>query len=405
MRSTRHYFQNDRGLKLSASLDMPLDGRIDSYAIFAHCFTCGKNLKISHYISRSLTRHHIAVLRFDFTGLGESEGDFSQTNFSTNIDDLISAAGFLAAKYKAPQLLIGHSLGGTAALAAVKSIPSCRAVTIIGSPFEPIHIMDHFPEEKAIIKAQGKVNITVGGQTFMLTKQFLDDLSKKDMQQAIRNLDLPLLIIHSPQDLTVDIDNAARVYQAARHPKSFISLDNADHLLSRETDASYAGSMIATWAHKYLQIAGQQPPGMHEDGYVITNTSRDGFYTEIQAGGHSMIADEPRSAGGTDHGPSPYEFISAALGSCTGMTLRMYADHKGWNLEEVNIRLRHAKIHADDCSNCADGHTMIDTITRDIELIGNLTEDQKTRLVEIANRCPVHRTLQQQVIVTTRLSN
>ena len=404
MRSTRYFFQNGRGLKLAAYLDMPVDGKIDNYAIFAHCFTCGKNLKISHYISRALTRHRIAVLRPDFTGLGESEGDFSQTNFSSNIEDLTSAAGFLEAEFKAPQLLIGHSIGGTAAMAVAQSIPSCRAVTIIGSPFEPIHIMDHFLKEKTLIEEQGEVTITVGGQAFVLNKQFLDDLFMTDMHKVIRNLNRPLLIIHSPQDATVDIDNAARIYQAARHPKSFLAIDNADHLLSREEDASYAGRMIATWAGKYLEGGQKQLPRTQEDGYVITNTARDGFYTEIDAGGHIIIADEPRSAGGTDQGASPYELLTASLGACTGMTLRMYADHKGWPLEEVNIQLKHAKIHAADSENCPDTHTMIDAIAREIELIGDLTEEQKTRLVEIANRCPVHRTLQEQLVVTTRLS-
>ena len=403
MRSKRLQFQNSHGQKLAAYLDLPVDGKTYNYAIFAHCFTCGKNLKIGYYISRALTQHHIAVLRFDFTGLGESEGEFSETNFSSNIADLKSAAKFLAEEYEAPRILIGHSIGGTASLAAAQGIPSCRAVTIIASPFEPIHIMDHFAKEKDLIEEQGEALIKLGGQTFTINRQFLDDLYVTDMHKVINDLNRPLLILHSPQDATVDIENAGRIYQAARHPKSFISLDNADHLLLREEDACYTGAMIAIWASKYLDIDRQPPPQLNDAGVVITSTGKEGYYTEIDANGHSIIADEPQSAGGTDQGASPYDLLSASLGACTGMTLRMYADRKGWPLDEVNIRLEHKKIHAADCDNCPDANTMIDSITREIELIGKLTDEQKERLVEIANRCPVHRTLQERVNVTTRL--
>lgn len=403
MRSKKLYFENDRGQRLAASLDMPVDDEAHTYAIYAHCFTCGKNLKISHYISRILTRHHIAVMRFDFTGLGESEGDFTQTNFSTSIDDLKSAAEFLESEYEAPKLLVGHSIGGTASLAAVRDIPSCRAVTIIASPFEPIHIMDHFAKEKDIIEKQGQAAIKVGGQTFMINKQFLDDLYATDMHRVIRDLKRPLLIVHSPEDATVDIENAARIYQVARHPKSFISLDNADHLLSREEDASYVGGLIAAWAGKYLDTGRRRQMHSGEDAHVITSTGKESYYTEIDAHGHLIIADEPQTAGGTDQGASPYELLAASLGACTGMTLRMYARRKGWPLDEVNVRLKHEKIHAEDCDDCPDSHTMIDAIIREIELIGELTDEQKTRLIEIADRCPVHRTLQEKVVVTTRL--
>lgn len=404
MHTKKIYFQNDRGQKLAAYLDMPVDGVIRNYAIYAHCFTCGKNLKIGYHISRALTRHHIAVLRFDFSGLGESEGDFSQTNFSTNIADLTSAARFLETNFEAPKLLIGHSLGGTAALAAAQDISSCRAITIIASPFEPVHIMDHFAEEKSVIEEQGEAIIKLGGETFTLNRQFVENLRATDMHTVIKYLKLPLLILHSPEDETVSIDNAARIYQAARHPKSFISLDNADHLLSREEDVRYAGNMIATWAGKYLVSEENKSGQSKKEGYVTTSTGQNGYCTEIDAAGHNIIADEPVDTGGTDQGASPYDLLSASLGACTGMTLRMYADRKGWPLEEVNIRLNHAKIHAEDCDNCLDTHTMVDMITREIEFVGNLTAEQKNRLVEIANRCPVHRTLQERVSITTLLS-
>ena len=404
MRTKKYYFQNDRDQKLAAYLDMPVDGIIRDYAIYAHCFTCGKNLKIGYHISRALTRHHIAVLRFDFSGLGESEGNFSQTNFSTNIADLTSAARFLETNIEAPKLLIGHSLGGTAALAAAQDISSCRAITIIASPFEPVHIMDHFADEMSVIEEQGEAIIKLGGETFTLNRQFVENLRVTDMQTVIKNLKLPLLILHSPEDETVSIDNAARIYQAARHPKSFISLDNADHLLSREEDVRYVGNMIATWAGKYLPSDERKSGQAIKQGDVITSTGQNGYCTEINAAGHNIIADEPVDAGGTDQGASPYELLTASLGACTGMTLRMYADRKGWPLEEVNIRLKHAKIHAEDCDNCPDTHTMVDSITREIELVGDLTAEQKSRLVEIANRCPVHRTLQERVAVTTLLS-
>jgi len=404
MRTKRFYFQNPQGQKLAAILDFPVDGKTHCYAIYAHCFTCGKNLKISHCISRALTQHHIAVLRFDFTGLGESEGDFSQTNFSSNIADLVSAAKFLGVEYEAPKLLIGHSIGGTAALAAAQAIPSCRAVTLIASPFEPIHIMDHFKKEKDMVEKQGEAVINLGGQTFTINKQFVDNLNATDMHKVIKNLNLPLLIIHSPEDDTVSIDNAARIYQAARHPKSFISMDNADHLLSREGDANYAGTMIATWAGKYLDIEQQQlASSMGKDGDVISSTGKDHYYTEIEADGHTIIADEPHSVGGGEQGADPYELLSSSLGACTGITLRMYADRKGWPLRQVNVLLRHRKVHAVDCDDCPDARTMIDTIMREIELIGDLTGEQKKRLLEIANRCPVHRTLQEKVVVKTQL--
>ncbi len=402
MQSKRIRFKNSNGQELAAYLDLPVAGKPHSYAIYAHCFTCGKNLKISHYISRALTQHHIAVLRFDFTGIGESEGDFSQTNFSSSVDDVVSAARFLDENYEGPKILIGHSLGGTAVLAATQEISSCRAVTIIASPFEPIHIMDHFARERKIIETRGEAEITLGGQQFILKKQFLDDLSATDMHAVIRELKCPLLIIHSPKDATVDIENAARIYQAAHHPKSFISLDNADHLLSRKEDACYSGTMIAVWAGRYLYI--EHPPDESgAAGYTVTSTAEEGFYTEIDADGHSIVADEPVSAGGTNQGASPYELLSASLGACTGMTLRMYADRKGWPLESVNVRLKHDKIHAEDCENCPESRAMIDVITREIELIGDLSESQQERLLEIASRCPVHRTMQEKVAITTRL--
>jgi putative redox protein len=402
MQSKRTRFKNSNGQELAAYLDLPVTGKPHSYAIFAHCFTCGKNLKISHYISRALTQHHIAVLRFDFTGLGESEGDFSQADFSSNVDDVVSAARFLEENHEGPKILIGHSLGGTAVLAATHEISSCRAVTIIASPFEPIHIMDHFTREREIIETRGEAEITLGGQQFILKKQFLDDLYATDMHAVIGELKRPLLIIHSPRDATVDIENAARIYQAAHHPKSFISLDNADHLLSRKEDACYAGIMIAVWAGRYLEI-GHPPDASAAGGYVVTSTSEEGFYTEVDADGHSIVADEPESAGGTNQGASPYELLSASLGACTGMTLRMYADRKGWPLESVNVRLKHEKIHAEDCENCPESRAMIDVIIREIKLIGDLTESQKERLLEVAARCPVHRTLQEKVAITTRL--
>jgi putative redox protein len=398
------YFKGSGGNQLSALLDLPADGRPEAFALFAHCFTCTKNLKSINHISRALTRERVAVLRFDFTGLGESEGDFADTNFSTNIADLVAAANFLKAEYEAPKILIGHSLGGAAVLQAAGKIPSSIAVAVIGAPADPAHVMRHFKEHQETIALDGEAEIAIEGRPFRIKKQFMDDLGAVQMEKTVRNLKKALLIFHSPMDETVGIDNAARIFQYARHPKSFISLDQADHLLMNASDARYVGAMIASWVRKYLEI--ERPESISEEeakNHVVARIGKSGFRTEIMANGLSLIADEPVSVGGTNMGPTPYDYLVAGLGACTAMTLRMYADRQQWPLEEVVVTLCHKKIHAKDCETCETNQPMVDWIERELELTGPLDSSQSKRLMKIADRCPVHRTLESKVTIQTTL--
>lgn len=397
-------FPNAQGHRLAARLDMPVTGQAVAYALFAHCFTCSKNLKAVGNITRALARQGIATLRFDFTGLGESDGDFADTHFSSNVDDLVAAAEFLRDHHEPPSILIGHSLGGAAVLQAAGRIGSTVAVATIGAPYDPEHVTKLLGDSSSTIAIQGEAEVTLAGRTFRIRKAFLDDLAAQKMQQTIRSLRKPLLVLHSPLDTTVDVENAAHIFQAAMHPKSFISLDKADHLLSRENDSNYAGSVIAAWAANYLKEHPRDlcnvTPG---DNRVVSRTGAEGFITEICANGHALVADEPTSVGGTNAGPSPYELLASALGACTSMTLRMYAQRKGWPLEAAQVYLRHQKIHAQDSEASDKGAGKIDVIEREVELIGPLEEDQRQRLLEIADRCPVHKTLHSEIRVPTRL--
>jgi len=399
-------FENEHGDELAARLDQPADGHPSAYALFAHCFTCSKNLKAVGNISRALTRQGIAVLRFDFTGLGESEGDFADTNFSSNVDDLVCAADMLGDRFAAPRILIGHSLGGAAVLQAARRIDSTQAVATVGAPFDPEHVTHLLDDSVEEIERTGQANVTLAGRSFTIKKQFLDDLEGAKMENTIGSLDRALMIFHSPFDETVGIDNAAKIFQAAKHPKSFVSLDRADHLLTDEGDSMYVGNVVGAWAHKYV---GETEPTEREtdeqaSDRVITRTG-EGFRTEILGGGHAFVADEPTSMGGTDTGPTPYDLLLAGLGSCTGMTLRMYADRKDWPLEETVVRLSHGKIHAEDCDDCESTDGKVDRITREIEVRGDLSDEQRERLLEIANKCPVHRTLHNEILVRSSLRN
>ena len=397
-------FANAAGQKLSARLDLPVDGKPIAYALFAHCFTCSKNIKAIGHISRALTLERIAVLRFDFTGLGESEGEFADTNFSSNVEDLLWAAEFMQEEYEAPTILIGHSLGGAAVLQAAERIPSSQAVVTIAAPADPGHVKFALGHTKEIIERQGEAHVDLAGRRFKIKKQFLDDLESVHMQKTIENLNRALLIFHSPTDDVVGIENAARIYKAARHPKSFISLDKADHLLMNPNDSRYVGSVIAAWATKYIDVDRRNAKREQvTEKRIVARTGQAGFLTDILVNDHSMVADEPLAVGGTNLGPTPYDFLVAGLGACTSMTLRMYADRKGWPLDSVTVRLKHQKIHSDDCETCDDSTGMLDLIDRDIELAGPLDNDQKKRLKEIANKCPVHRTLQSEIVINTTL--
>lgn len=397
-------FKNANGETLAARLDLPVDDQPLAYALFAHCFTCSKNLKAVGNISRALNLQGIAVLRFDFTGLGESEGDFADTNFSSNVADLVEAAKFLGSGYEEPKILIGHSLGGAAVLQAAEQLPSVLAVATIGAPCSPDHVTHLLESRREEIEKNGVAEVVLAGRKFTIKKQFLDDLDQAGMKNRIAALNRALLVLHSPIDNTVGIENAAEIFQAAKHPKSFISLDTADHLLTEEADSVYAGTVIGAWARKYVDGLQTEKRVSAPGDYVMARTGR-GFRTELSAGGHQMVADEPESYGGTDLGPSPYEFLSMALGACTGMTLRMYADRKEWPLEEVVVRLKHGKIHAEDCTDCETKTGKVDQIEREIEIIGDLDESQRNRILEIADKCPVHRTLHSEIKIRSRLKS
>lgn len=396
------HFTNSEGEKLAARIDFPIDEKPVAYGIFAHCFTCTKNFKAVGNISKALTREGIAMLRFDFTGLGESEGDFSETNFSSNISDLVSAAKYLEENYESPSLLIGHSLGGTAVLHAAHKIASSKAVITIGAPGDPGHVKKLLAGSKDEIATRGEAEVELAGRRFRIKKQFIDDLERSDIEKTINKLGKALLVLHSPIDNVVGIESAARIFKAAKHPKSFISLDQADHLLSDQKDSLYAGAIIGAWAKKYIDYPAEEETE-DWDHQVVVRTGKNGFMTEVRAGSHSLIADEPLSVGGTDRGPAPYDLLAAALGACTSMTLQMYARRKKWPLEEAVVRLNHRKIHARDCENCEAEEGYLDRIDRELELVGRLDNEQKNRMKEIADRCPVHRTLHSGISVTTHL--
>ena len=397
MASKLIHFPNKKGQALAARIEKPINGRARAYAIFAHCFTCTKNLNAVVNVTRALTQNGFAVLRFDFTGLGESEGDFSKTNFSSNVDDLVAAADFLENEYEAPQLLIGHSLGGAAVLMAAQRLPSVKALATIAAPARASHVTKLFSEKIDHIEEEGKAEIMLAGRPFVIEKQFLKDLEQAHDKKEFKKIKRPVMIMHSPQDKQVDVENARQLYKSLMHPKSFVSLDNADHLLTEQADSLYAGNMIASWVGRYIHT--HEHSRLTTDKQVVTRTM-DRYTTEVMTDEHALLADEPLEVGGDDLGPSPYELLSASLGTCTGMTLRMYADHKKWPLKEVRVHLQHQKIHAKDSES---GKQKIDQIERIIEIEGDLTEEQKKRILEIADKCPVHKTLHNKVKVVSSL--
>lgn len=386
-------FENEEGRKLSGRMEFPADQQPFAFVIFAHCFTCNKNLGAVRNISRALTSHGFGVLRFDFTGLGESEGDFADTTFSSNVQDLVAASQFLEEEYQAPALLIGHSLGGAAVIYAAAQLEAVKAVVTIGAPADPEHVSHLLEGGLEQLEKEGETEVNIGGRPFRIRKQFLEDIRKKDMASLLEDLRKPLLLMHSPQDRTVEIENAAKIYHAAFHPKSFITLDGADHLLSQKSDSQYAGNMIAGWVQRYL------PTPEKEDwktpSEVAARLGAEGFTTEIRAGSHALLADEPESVGGNAFGPTPYDFLSAGLASCTAMTVQMYARRKKWPLDEIITHVDHDKVHAEDCENSDQEKSKIDRFQLRIELTGDLSPEQRDRLLEIAGRCPVHRTLKE----------
>jgi len=403
VKSEKVTFAGASGDQLAARLDLP-QGKPRAFVLFAHCFTCNKDIFAAARIAGGLAAQGFAVLRFDFTGLGASEGDFANTNFSSNVEDLVRAADFLRESHEAPKLLIGHSLGGAAVLAAAGRVPEALAVATIAAPADPAHVAAHFTEARPEIEAKGEAEVLLVGRPFRIKKQFLEDIEQQKLEPAIAGLRKALMVFHAPRDATVGIDNASRIFLAAKHPKSFVSLDDADHLLSRKADAVYVAEVLAAWAGRYLGEGAAVPELRARPGEVVVEETGEGTFTQrIAAGPHQLRADEPESVGGLDSGPSPYDFLLAGLGACTSMTLRLYAGRKGLNLKRTRVTLSHDKIHAEDCESCETREGRIDRIERVIDLEGELSGAERQRLLEIANKCPVHRTLESEVLVATRL--
>ena len=404
MPNERFQFLGSDGFKLAAALDLP-DGEPVAYALFAHCFTCGKDVLAARRIAAGLTARGMAVLRFDFTGLGASEGEFANSTFSSNVADIVLAADHLRDTRKAPAILIGHSLGGAAILAAAARIPEAKAVATIAAPSDPAHVTHLFADRVADIRAQGTVEVSLAGRPFHIKREFLDDIAEHNLMGQVAELRKALLILHSPTDDTVGIDNATRIFVAAKHPKSFISLSGADHLLNRKSDADYVADVIAAWAQRYLETTpSNQTENSDSRRVVVRETRRGKFQQTVTVGPHRLIADEPSTAGGDDTGPGPYDYLLAALGACTSMTLRLYADRKALPLDRVAVTLRHNRIHAEDCAECETKTGMVDQIEREIAMEGALDPEQRGRLMDIADKCPVHRTLTSEIRIVTRAS-
>lgn len=410
-RVERVEFPGSTGLKLSARLDLPA-GPPKAFALFAHCFTCGKDLRSAGRLATALTDAGFGVLRFDFTGLGSSEGEFANTNFSSNTQDLHAAVEWLREQHSAPQILVGHSLGGAAVLAVAGDVPEVRAVATIGAPADTQHLTALFDDAVDEIAAEGEACVSLAGRPFTIKQQFLDDLNSHEVTARVAAMKTPLLVLHSPIDNTVGIENAAEIFEAARHPKNFMSLDGADHLLSAPRDAEFAAGAIAAFASRYVEdeSGALAAPGAVAP-VVVAETTQGPFLNHVVVGRHRFLADEPESIGGFDAGPAPYDFLGVALGACTSMTLRMYADRKKMPLDRVTVEVHHNKVHADDCEACAenellDGRTgMIDQFERVITVEGHdLTDDDRQKLLIIADKCPVHRTLENASAISTRLA-
>jgi putative redox protein len=404
MKRERLSIQNKKGHKLQAYLELPVDRKPHYYAIFAHCFTCNSNLTAVKNICKALTAHGFGVVRFDFTGLGRSEGEFAESYFSANVNDLIAVNDYIAANYQAPSLLVGHSLGGAAVIVAASIIDNVKAVATVGAPSTVSHVKHHFSHGIEDVKSKGEVEINIGGRPFKIDKTFVEDFDKVDLPEITKNLRKPLLIAHAPLDKIVGISNAHDLYHNAHHPKSFISLDDADHLLSKAEDSLYVGNIIGTWVGRYFKPKDNTMLDTKGEQLVAhLDVKEDEFTTSIQTLKHDFIADEPESIGGNDFGPSPYDYLSASLAACTVMTLKMYAQRKKWDLEEVYVYITYSKKHSDDLMLETDVPKYIDVLQKKIELVGTLDEAQRQRLTEIASRCPVHKTLITDTIIETEL--
>jgi uncharacterized OsmC-like protein/fermentation-respiration switch protein FrsA (DUF1100 family) len=407
MPTERFQFTGEGGHQLAASLDMP-DQEPIAFALLAHCFTCGKDVLAAKRIAVALAAKGIAVLRFDFTGLGSSEGDFANSTFSSNVADLVRAADHLRETRQAPAILIGHSLGGAAILAAAGKIPEARAVVSIAAPSDPAHVTGLFRDRIEDIRKHGKVEVSLAGRPFDISREFLDDIAEQNLMTQVTNLHKALLIMHAPNDDTVGVENATRIFVAARHPKSFISLAGADHLLSQRRDSAYVADVIAAWVTRYLEPAASEQAadlGAAPRQVVVRETRASKFQQSVSIGPHRLLADEPVATGGEDSGPGPYDFVLAGLGACTSMTMRLYAERKSMPLDRVTVTLKHNKIHAEDCAECETRAGMLDQIDLLIAMEGDLDAEQRKKLMEIADKCPVHRTLTSEIHIVTHAAD
>ena len=402
MPTERIEFPGHDGTPLAARLDLPQGPQVAT-AIFAHCFTCGKDIPAARRIAARLSALGIAVLRFDFTGLGHSGGEFANTSFTSNVNDLLAANTYLEQRGMTPSLIVGHSLGGAAVLKAAAALDTIKAVATIGAPFDPGHVTHNFVQALPEIDAEGSAEVSLGGRPFRIGKGFVDDVTKTNLTEAVGRLKAALLVLHAPLDNIVGIENAGEIFSAAKHPKSFVTLDGADHLITKSDDAEYVANIITAWSERYLDInRPAPPPGAPEGVLRVAESDPNGFLNDITSGdGHHLLADEPLAYGGTNRGLSPYGLLSAGLGACTSMTIRMYARHKKWPLDHVSVDVSHDKVHAQDAKTAVGDK--IDTWHRRITLKGALTEDQRARLLEIADKCPVHRTLEGSALVRTIL--
>jgi putative redox protein len=402
MKNTKLSIKKKNGLKLQAYLELPANQKPEYYAVFAHCFTCSSSLSAVRNISRALTNYGFGVVRFDFTGLGRSEGEFVDSHFSANVEDLITVSNYMATHYEAPSLLVGHSLGGAAVLTAASKLEDVKAVATIGAPATVTHVKHLFTYESSQLKKEGHAKIDIGGRPFNIDREFIEDFSKTDLPSIVKKLRKPLLILHSPIDTIVGINNAEQIYHSAHHPKSFITLDNADHLLTNTKDSNYVGSVIGTWVKHYFEPKDLQSLDVKGEQVVgHLKLKEDNFTTSIQTKKHQFIADEPIIIGGNDFGASPYEYLSASLVACTAMTLKMYAERKNWDLKEVFVYVTHSRKHSDDLGIDVEKPTYLDHMNKKLKFIGNLDDKQKQRLKEIASRCPVHKTLASNVAFDT----
>jgi uncharacterized OsmC-like protein/pimeloyl-ACP methyl ester carboxylesterase len=404
MNTVRLEIKNKKGLKLQAYLELPANQKPNHFAIFAHCFSCNSNFNAVKNISRSLSNNGFGVLRFDFTGLGRSEGEFTESHFSANVEDLLDVSAFLEKNYKAPSLLVGHSLGGAAIIVAASKLESVKAVATVGAPATVSHVTHLFSHAIDDIPEKGEVEVQIGGRPFKINQDFVADFGKTDLPKIIKELRKPILVMHAPFDKIVGIENAHQIYHSAIHPKSFVSLDDADHLLSKSSDSMYVGNMIGTWVARYFEPKENQM--ISTDGEQLVahlNLLEDNFTTSIQTKKHSFIADEPTSIGGDDFGPSPYDLLNAGLAACTVMTLKLYAARKKWDLQEIFVYITYSKKNRDNLEFDLDKPVRFDHLNKKIKFVGNLDKKQTQRLKEIASKCPVHKTLQNEVVIDTEI--